>query len=266
MVTFYRRLPKFEYLNPRTLEEAISLLAKYRRKARVMAGGTDLVPKLKQRVITAPEFIIDLKGIPGLDYIKHTPGEGLKIGALATIADIEKSAVVKEKYGILAEAAATMASPQVRHRGTIAGNICNAVPSADAAPSLLVLEAKVKLVSKKGERTLNITEFFKGPSETVLKPDELLTEIQIPELPVGYKGKYTKLSPRRAMDLAVVGVAVLMVCDGEKCKDIKIALGAVSLPMIIFYPFWLPILLAWSLFQQFIGSERFFFQREECSS
>ena len=228
MVTFYRRLPKFAYLSPQTLDEALGLLAKYRRKARIMAGGTDLVPKLKQRAVTAPEFVIDLKGIPGLDYIKFKKGEGLRIGALATIAGIEKSTVVKEKYSILAQAAATMASPQVRHRGTIAGNICNAVPSADSAPALLVLGAKVKLVGKKGERTLSIAEFFKGPNQTVLKPDEILVEIQVPEPPVGSISKYTKLSPRRAMDLAVVGVAVLLVPDGEKCGDIKIALGAVA--------------------------------------
>jgi carbon-monoxide dehydrogenase medium subunit len=121
-----------------------------------------------------------------------------------------------------------MASPQVRHRGTIAGNICNAVPSADTAPALLVLDATLKLVSKKGERIVKIADFFKGPSETVLKPDELLVEIQIPDLPEGSVGKYLKLSPRRAMDLAIVGVAVLIVPDSGKFGDIRIALGAVS--------------------------------------
>jgi carbon-monoxide dehydrogenase medium subunit len=228
VVTFYRRLPKFDYLSPQTIGEALALLARHGKKARLMAGGTDLVPKLKRRSVQVPEYIIDLKGIPGLDYIKYKKGDGLKIGALATINDIEKSAVIREKYNILFQAAESMASPQVRHRGTIAGNICNAVPSADTAPALLALEAKVKLVSKKGERTVDLIDFFKGPSETVLKPDELLAEIEVPDLPPGSRGKYLKLTPRRAMDLAVVGVAVVMIPNGETCGDIRIALGAVS--------------------------------------
>jgi carbon-monoxide dehydrogenase medium subunit len=228
VVTFYRKLPKFDYLSPQTIDEALVLLARHRKKARLMAGGTDLVPKLKRRGIRVPEYIIDLKGIPGLNYIKYKKGDGLKIGALATINDVEKSAVIREKYNILFQAADSMASPQVRHRGTFAGNICNAVPSADTAPALLALEAKVKLVSKKGERIVNLVDFFKGPSETVLKPDELLVEIEVPDLPPGSRGKYLKLTPRRAMDLAVVGVAVMMIPDGVTYGDIRIALGAVS--------------------------------------
>jgi carbon-monoxide dehydrogenase medium subunit len=228
VVTFYRKLPKFDYLSPQTIGEALALLARHGKKARLMAGGTDLVPKLKRRSVQVPEYIIDLKGIPGLDYIKYKKGDGLKIGALATINDVEKSVVIREKYNILFQAAESMASPQVRHRGTIAGNICNAVPSADTAPALLALEAKVKLVSKKGERTVDLIDFFKGPSETVLKPDELLAEIEVPDLPLGSRGKYLKLTPRRAMDLAVVGVAVMMIPDGGRYGDVRIALGAVS--------------------------------------
>ncbi|MBN1367464.1 MAG: xanthine dehydrogenase family protein subunit M [Dehalococcoidales bacterium] len=228
MVTFYRRLPKFDYLNPSDINEALTLLAKYRNNTQIISGGTDLVPKLKKRAITVPERIIDIKNIPGLDYISYEKGNGLKIGALATISDIENSTVIKEKCNILFQAAQSMASPQVRHRGTIAGNICNAVPSADSAPVLLVLNANLKLQSKKGERIINIAEFFKGPGETILKPDELLVEIQLPDLPNGTVGKYIKLSPRRAMDLAVVGVAVLAVFEYSTCSDIRIALGAVS--------------------------------------
>ncbi len=228
MVTFYRRLPKFEYSSPSTLDEALNLLAKYRKRARIIAGGTDLVPKLKKRAIPIPERVIDIKNILGLDYINYEKGDGLKIGALATISDVEKSPVIREKYNILFQSAQSMASPQVRHRGTIAGNICNAVPSADSAPVLMVLDAKVTLSSKKGERIIKIADFFTGPNETVVKPDEILTEIQIPDVAPGTIGKYLKLSPRRAMDLAVVGVAVLIVPDCGKCGDIIIALGAVS--------------------------------------
>ena len=221
-------MPRFEYLSPNTIDEAAGLLTKYREKARLIAGGTDLIPKLKRRAITAPELLIDIKDIPGLDYIKYQKGNGLAIGALATMAEIEKSVVIKEKYSILFQAAESMASPQVRHRGTLAGNICNAVPSADTAPPLLVLEAKVKLIGKKGERIVKIADFFKGPGETVLRPEEILAEIQIPELPAGSRGKYIKLSPRRAMDLAVVGVAVLIIPDRDRYSEVRIALGAVS--------------------------------------
>jgi carbon-monoxide dehydrogenase medium subunit len=228
MATFYRRLPMFDYLSPQTMDEALSLLSRYKGRARLIAGGTDLVPKLKRRAIKAPDYVIDLKGIQGLDYVKYGEISGLSIGALATIHGIETSTIVREKYNILFQAMESMASPQVRHRGTVAGNICNAVPSADAAPALLALEAKVKLLSRRGERIINIGDFFTGPSETVLSNDEILTEIQIPNLPRGARGKYLKLSPRQAMDLAVVGVAALLIPEDGICRDIRIALGAVS--------------------------------------
>jgi carbon-monoxide dehydrogenase medium subunit len=121
-----------------------------------------------------------------------------------------------------------MASPQVRNRATLAGNICNAVPSADSVPPLLVLEAKLKVMSQKGERILPIEDFFTGPNETVLTGGELLTEIQIPPLPSNGVGIYLKLSPKGSMDLATVGVAALVINEDGYCKDIRVALGAVA--------------------------------------
>jgi carbon-monoxide dehydrogenase medium subunit len=227
MTTFYRRLPKFNYLAPTTLDEALSLLAQYKSKARVIAGGTDLVPKLKRREVKAPEYVIDLKGIPGLDKIRQDTG-GLSLGALVTIGAVETSPVIQQKFAILAQAAQSMASPQVRNRGTIAGNICNAVPSADSAPALLTLGARLKLISQKGERTVNIEDFFTGPNRTALTDEEILLEIKIPDMPPKSKGVYLKLSPRRAMDLAIVGAAVVVVPEDGICKDIRIALGAVA--------------------------------------
>ena len=123
MVTFYRRLPKFEYLAPKTIAEALSLLSRYKERAKVIAGGTDVVPQLKRREIKAPQYIIDLKGIPGLDYIKYDEVGGLALGALATIHAVETSAIIQKKFSILFQAAQSMASPQVRNRGTIVGNI-----------------------------------------------------------------------------------------------------------------------------------------------
>jgi CO/xanthine dehydrogenase FAD-binding subunit len=227
MTTFYRRLPKFDYLAPTTLDEALSLLAKYKGRAKVIAGGTDLVPKLKRREIKAPEYVIDLKGIPGLDKIKPN-GSGLTIGALVTIEEVEVSPQIRQKFAVLAQAAQSMASPQVRHRGTIAGNICNAVPSADSAPALLTLGAKLKIISQKGERTVGIDDFFTGPNQTVLNSQEILAEIQLPNMPANSQGVYLKLTPRRAMDLAIVGVAVVATAKNGVCQDIRIALGAVA--------------------------------------
>jgi CO/xanthine dehydrogenase FAD-binding subunit len=226
MVTFYRRLPAFDYLAPKTIDEALSLVAQY-KDARLIAGGTDLIPQLKQREIKLPTHIIDLKNIPGLDYIEYDKTKGLAIGALATIKAVIDSTVIRNKFNVLRQAAESMASPQVRNRGTIAGNICNAVPSADSAAALLALEAKLKLVGAKAERTVAIEDFITGPNQTVIK-DEILTEIQIPTPPPNSKGVYLKLGPRRAMDLAIVGVAVLVVADKGKFKDARIALESVA--------------------------------------
>jgi len=227
MTVFYRRLPRFKYLTPATLDEALSLLSRYKGRAKVIAGGTDIIPKLKRREIGAPDYVIDLKAIPGLDNIKYDVS-GLSIGALATIGAVEASAIIREKFGILARAAQSMASPQVRNRGTIAGNICNAVPSADSAPPLLTLGTKLKLVSQKGERTVSIGDFFTAPNQTVISDEEILREIQIPHPPPNSKGIYLKLTPRRAMDLAIVGVAVVVTAQDGVCQDIRIALGAVA--------------------------------------
>ena len=228
MVTFYRRLPRFEYAQPKTIDEALSLLDKYNGEAKLLAGGTDLLPKMKRREITSPTYVIDLKGIPELDYIDYDEEKGLSLGALTTIHAIETSPVVQHKCNILAQAAYTMASPQVRNRATLAGNICNAVPSADSVPPLLVLEAKLKVMSQTGERILPIEDFFTGPNETVLTDTELLTEIQIPPLPSNGVGIYLKLSPKGSMDLATVGVAALVITEDGYRKDIRVALGAVA--------------------------------------
>jgi CO/xanthine dehydrogenase FAD-binding subunit len=228
MVTFYRRLPKFDYLKPGTIEEALSLLSQYRGRAKVIAGGTDILPKLKRREIKTPEYIIDLKGIPNLGYITYDEVGGLSLGALVTIHAVEASPVVQERFGVLSQAAESMASAQVRNRGTVAGNLCNAVPSADTAPGLLTLEASLKLTSQEGERIVKIEEFFTGPNETVLTDEEILQEIHVANLPAHSRGAYVKLTPRRSMDLALVGVAAVVVAEDGICNDIRIALGAVA--------------------------------------
>jgi CO/xanthine dehydrogenase FAD-binding subunit len=228
MVTFYRRLPKFDYLEPNTIDEALSMLSQYKGRAKVMAGGTDILPKLKRREIKAPEYIIALKGIPDLDYIKYDEVEGLSLGALTTIHAVEISPIVRERFGVLFQAAESMASAQVRNRGTVAGNLCNAVPSADTAPALFTLEASLKLISPNGKRIVNVQDFFTGPNKTVLTDEEILQEIHVPNLPPNSRGRYLKLTPRRSMDLAVVGVAAVVVAEDRICNDIRTALGAVA--------------------------------------
>jgi CO/xanthine dehydrogenase FAD-binding subunit len=228
MVVYHRRLPKFEVIAPRTLKEAVQLLTQYGAKARILAGGTDLLPKLKARDIGPLEALIDLRKVPDLNYIEYDGGRGGRIGALTTLRSIETSVVLKNKYSLLTQAAGSVGSLQVRNRGTLAGNICNAVPSADMAPSLLVLEAEVRLTGPRGQRSVKIGDFFSGPNQTAIDIGEIVTEIRIPEPPARAKGVYLKLSPRAAMDLAVVGVAALVAVESGICKDVRLALGAVA--------------------------------------
>jgi carbon-monoxide dehydrogenase medium subunit len=228
MVTFYRRLPRVEYVQPKTIGEILVLRAQYAGKGALLAGGTDLMPKLKRREIEAPGYVIDLKGIPDLAYISNAEGDGLRIGALATLRAIETSALIQTTYNILSQTASSMASVQIRNRGTVAGNLCNGVPSADTAPPLLALDATVKLMSQKGERIVPLNDFFIGPNKTVLSDDELLVEVQVPRVLPHSRGVYLKLTQRSSMELAVVGVAVMVSARNGVCEDIKIALGAVA--------------------------------------
>ncbi len=223
----YRRLPKFDYMKPKSVAEALEILRENKNgRFRVYAGGTDVIPKIKGRLMPAPEALVDLKGIRELDYISHDHKDGLRIGALASIHDVAHSPVVKEKYALLAQGAGSIASTQVQNRGTVAGNICNGVPSADSIPALLCLGAKVLCEGSRGERFIDLENFFTGPGSTVLGEDELLKEIYVPT--IKGKGVYVKLSPRTRMDLAVVGVAAFWDVKDGIFKDIRIGLGAVA--------------------------------------
>ena len=226
-MNYLRRLPKLEYLEPKTIEEACSLLSQYKEKARVVAGGTDLLPMMKRREVVA-QYLIGLKSIPDLDYIRYDESDGLRFGALTTIHAIETSAVIKEKFNALSEAVYSMASAQVRNLGTVVGNLCSAVPSADTAPALIVLGAELRLVSHQGERTVSVEEFFTAPRETVLGEGEVLMEVKVPNLPPHSGSAYLKHTLRRAMDLAIVGVAAVITSEDGACKDVRIALGAVA--------------------------------------
>jgi CO/xanthine dehydrogenase FAD-binding subunit len=235
MTTFYNRMPRVDYVKPKSFVEAIAFLAEGNDGCRAYAGGTDVIPKLKNRILdpqgrfaVLPKTLVDLKGIIDADYIHYDPQNGLKIGALTSIRSVAKSSIVKEKYPMLSHAAGSIASIQVQNRGTIAGNICNAAPSADSAPSLLCLSAHLLCIGKSGERLIEIDDFFTGPGQTTLAADELVKEIQIPALPENGHGVYIKLSLRKKMDCAIAGAAALVVMEDGRFKDVKIGLGAVA--------------------------------------
>lgn len=218
---------RFNYLEPATIEEAVSLLAKYDGKAKVVAGGTDLVVQIREKLIS-PEYVVDIGYISGLDRIDYDETRGLRIGALATIRAIEKSSKICQVYPAISQSAGMLGSVAIRNVATIGGNLCNAAPSADTAPALIGLSAKGKIIGPDGEKIVSLEEFFTGPGCIVCEPGELLVEIQVPVPPPGTKGVYLKHG-RSAIDLATVGVAVIMTMEpGAVCRDVKIVLGAVA--------------------------------------
>jgi carbon-monoxide dehydrogenase medium subunit len=222
---FIRRLPKFSYHTPGTVTETLELLSAYGSDAKLLAGGTDLLLAMKKRA-SVPAHLINLKTIPGLSGIT-ADAKGITIGALTTIAEIERSALVLETYSPLWDAACVMASPQIRTLATIGGNLVSAVPSADMAPPLMVLSAQVHITGLSGERTCPVESLFAGPSTCTLGPTDIMTRITIPA-PKG-RGVYLKLMRRGALDLALVGVAAYVSLDANRvCKDVRIALGAVA--------------------------------------
>ena len=224
-----RLLKPFDYLGPKTVKEALQILSEYGRKAGVLAGGTDLFISMRKRQIN-PQYIVNIKDIPDLDCIRYSREAGLKIGALATHSAIADSAIIKDMFNPLAVACNKVGTPQVRNMGTIGGNVCKAGPSQDTPPVLLVLDARLKLVSLSGERVVPIDKFFIGPFKTVLREAELLTEIQIPTPPPRSAGCYKWCAKVVTVDETLVGVAVLMSLDSIDgvCSDIKIALSSVA--------------------------------------
>lgn len=218
----------FEFFAPGTLKEALELIDRYRDSAKLMSGGTDFIPKMKALAVT-PDQVIYLKNIKELSYIDYDCRLGLRIGAETPLKKVEEHPVVKEVYPALREGIHSMANTQIRNAGTITGNICNAVPSADTAPPLIVLDASVRIQSVEGERSVPIAEFFTGVCRTCLADNEIVTEIMIPNPEKNAVMKYYKSSARQALDLAIVGVATKVVLDKEGfVKDARIALGAVA--------------------------------------
>jgi 4-hydroxybenzoyl-CoA reductase subunit beta len=263
-------LPQFKLLRPRTLEEALSLLAKHAGESpaatRVVAGGTDLIPSMRQKLFE-PQYVLDIRNVAGLKDIRQTD-HGVEIGALASLTSIVESALLRRRYPVLTEAAATVASPLLRNMGTIGGNICldtrclwyNQSPtwrkgcgfcikkdgdlchvapggtkcwaafSGDTPPALLCLEAEVEIASASGARRMPLCDFYTGEGDTYrkLRSDELLTRIFLPESSAGYRGVYRKLRVRGSIDYPLAGVAVVIKRSNGHIADARLAITAVN--------------------------------------
>jgi carbon-monoxide dehydrogenase medium subunit len=222
----------FDYLAPRTLAEAVEALAKHNGQARMIAGGTDLLLKMKAGRL-APKVVVNIKRIPELRCLSFD--SHLTLGALTTLEELRRSPIIREHYPALAEAAATMASTQIRNLATVGGNLCNAAPSADLAPILIALNAIVRIAGPGGERRIPLGEFFTGPGTTVLGPGELMAALKVPR-PTG-PALYLKHSPREHMDIAVVGVGLSLrwsstlratATPTPTCESARVVLGAVA--------------------------------------
>jgi carbon-monoxide dehydrogenase medium subunit len=206
------------------VDEAVRLLHRYEGKAQILAGGTDLMTEKDPTV----DALIDASRLK-LDYIRVN-GDGVEIGATTIFADIATSSALSDgPYDVLAEAACHMGTPQIRNMATIGGNICAAVPCADSAPPLLVLGAVLNISGSKGERSLDIDQFFLDVRKTALDMDEMVTEICLPELPPRTVATFIKKGRVAVADLALVSTAVsLMLAKDDTCRNVRIALGSVA--------------------------------------
>ncbi len=260
-------LPQFQLLRPRSVAEAVDLLGKHSANIRVLAGGTDLIPSMRQKLFE-PDYVLDLRGASELCGIKQRADGGVEVGALTTIRDIERSDFLRNHYPVLTEAAATVASPVLRNMGTIGGNICldtrclwynqsltwrkgcgfcikkdgdlcHVAPggtkcwaafSGDTPPALLCLNAEIEIANPEGSRRIPLAEFYTGLGDTYrnLQPNELLTRIFLPAGSAGYRGVYRKLRVRGSIDYPLAGIAVAMKRSNGHIADARIGITAVN--------------------------------------
>ena len=206
-------LTEFDYAKPTSLAEASHILAEHGGEARPFMGGTDLFVRMRDGFIR-PQIMVDVKHLPGMRDIAYDKQAGLTIGAAATMNEVACRPDVQTHYPLLAEAANSVASYQLRNRATLGGNLCNGSPAADAAPATLLLEGRIVLYGQNGEREVPADEFFLGPGATAMQPGELMTAVRFPILPAGSAGRYLKLGRNKAGDLSIVGAAVFGFPDG----------------------------------------------------
>jgi len=221
----------FTYLRPGTLQEALAMLADRKEDSKIICGGQSLLILMRQGLVVT-DYLIDLKGLNELSYITYNDREGLRIGATTTHRALEKSELVREKYPVLVAVEKRLASIQVRNWGTIAGNLAHGDSSGDLAPTLIALDATIKLSSSRGSRILPLEEFYTGLFETALNRDELVEEVQVPPSAPGRAAAYEKFNLIES-DQAIVGVAARVTVDLEgSCKDARIVLSNAALTPI----------------------------------
>jgi len=218
-------LPEFELFEPRDLQEAVALLTELGERARPLAGGTDLMVEMREGR-TRPEYLVDIKGLEELKGVTASGGL-IVIGALTTLRVLERSAIIRDRLPILYDAVSQMGSVQIRGRGTIGGNLCNAHASADGTAALLALGARLRLQGPKGSREIGVEDFFSSTHKTVLSAGEVLTHIHLSTGSHGSGGAYSKYTVRKAMEPALVGVGVFLKTEqaGAVCRAARIALA-----------------------------------------
>ena len=217
-------LPEFEYHQAHSPQEVFNLMAEKGDDLKIMMGGTDLFVQMRDRS-AGPGTLLDIKGLPGIKEISFDKGKGLRVGAAVSLNSLSSHPDLLTHYKVICQAADTVGNYQLRNRATLGGNICNASPSADLAPALLVYQGTVILENPKGERELPLDEFWLGPGKTALKPDEYLKAIHFSLPPIGAVGQYLKLGRSKMGDLAIVGVAVLGYPDKEVPAGFSFRIG-----------------------------------------
>jgi carbon-monoxide dehydrogenase medium subunit len=224
---------RFEYREARTIDEAVEMLSQD-DGGRMVAGATDVLIRWRQGAWT-PRYVLNIKRIPGLDEVHYNPAEGLRLGALVKIRTLEQHPLIRQHYPALTQAATAFAGVQIRNLATLGGNVCNASPAGDTLPALLAYGASCHLAGPGGTRVVPLAEFVQGPSQTTLRPAELLVELRLPP-PLPRTGAlYIKHSPRSTMDIATIGVASVVSLADEVCQQVRIVLGAVA-PTVIRAP------------------------------
>jgi carbon-monoxide dehydrogenase medium subunit len=212
------------------MKEALQMLKEHEDECKVICGGQSLLVIMRQGLVS-PEYVIDIKRLEDANYLTYDAKDGLKIGATCTHRTIEHSAMIKEKYPALEAMEEKLASIQVRNWGTIAGNLAHGDPAGDPAPVLIAMGGSVKLGSTKGERVIPLDEFYPDLFETVMDHDELIVEVQVPPRPAKSATKYQKFNLLES-DMGLIGVAVTVTMDGDKCKDARVVLGSAA-PTVI---------------------------------
>lgn len=219
-----------KYFTPKSLDEALEVLEKEKNNLKILAGGTDLIVLLKEKKIRT-DGILDIGYISSLKYIKEEKGL-IKIGPLATHSEVEKNSLINEKAWVLKEAVSTIGSPQIRNRGTIAGNLAHSSPAGDSIPALAVLDGVLTLASARGERIVAVEEFFTGPGKNVMEKDEIIKEIALKPLKSGAIAFFSKLGQRKSLAISKVSIAFKALYSNGVLSEVRIALGAVA-PTVI---------------------------------